>query len=120
MDIPTENAEGRRRRVGHHIDEKNVDVRGFDFRQGVVGRLRPIEDSEGGHVDPIRFDQAPHMGQLAVHLFQESRKLWPINVVADPEEPGAGSQGRIRGMRSWEGTADTADGLNEANAVPFA
>lgn len=93
MDFATENAEGGRGAVGHHIHEENIDIGGLDFWNGIVGGLGGVQHSKVRDFKPSGFEKIFDVGLLAVHFVQESVELRPIDMMADTEESGSGGEG---------------------------
>jgi len=88
LDFAAEHTKGRRGRVGDHVDKEDVDVGCLNLGNRVVGGLSRIEQAK--IADFNSFDQRLGVLLLAHHLVEQAVKLWPVDVVANTEEAGAG------------------------------
>lgn len=93
VDFAAEDAEGGRGAVGHHVNEEDVDISGFDFWDDIVGGLGGVQHSEVRDFEPPCFEKIFDVGLLAVHFVQKSVELRPIDMMSNADEAGAGGEG---------------------------
>ena len=82
--------EGGRRRVGHHIDEEQVEIGLPDLLQRAIRCLRIIDQSEVPDFHGAAFQLELEGFRLLDHHFAQSLELFPICMVSHAQHTDAG------------------------------
>ena len=91
--LPDHGSECGTCRIGHHVNEQEIEIGGLQFREDLVGFPGVVDHSEIGHGHAVVFDFSDQHGGLARHLVEETGKLLPVCVKSDGKDSDIGGQG---------------------------
>ncbi len=79
-------------RIGDHIAENEIEVRGLHPPQRGLGGFSVIYHPEIGHRDPSRLELAFKIGKVPKQCLEQAWELAPVGVQSDCEQPNFGGK----------------------------